>query len=71
MPIIIVLLLTGFMMFLSFKYMTRSLNMGSRIFSRGFSSLGSEEDQRVTCPNCGRQVRRTDNPYCSRCNTSF
>lgn len=69
--IVAVLILTDFILYLSFKYKTKSLNIGSRAVAHGLSSLGKEDEGIVHCPSCGKSVKRTQTPYCSNCNLQF
>ncbi len=69
--IIVLLILTGFILYLSFKYKTKSLNIGSRAVAHGLSSLGKEEEGYLHCPKCSKRVKRTNNTYCSNCNLYF
>lgn len=69
--IILLLLLIGLMLYLSYIYQAESLSRISQAFSRGFGSLGKTEDETVRCPNCRKKIKRSDSPYCSDCGIHF
>lgn len=69
--IVVLLVLIGLMLYLSYIYQAESLTRISQVFSRGFGSLGKAEDETVRCPNCNKKIKRSDSPYCSDCKIHF
>lgn len=69
--IIVLLVITGFVLYLTFRYKTESLSRGSRALSHGLDSLGNEEENSVRCPKCSKRIKRSDSPYCSDCHVYF
>lgn len=65
------LFLSALLLFLSYKFQIRLLLLGSKVVAQGFKVLGKEEDDYVTCPNCSKKVKRTSEPYCSKCDLYF
>lgn len=69
--IIVLLLLIGLILYLSYIYQAESLARISKAFSGGFNSLGKSEEETVRCPNCKKKIKRSTIPYCSDCDIYF
>jgi hypothetical protein len=71
MILLISLIIVSLAICFNFKYELKSLELGSKVFSGGTTSLGKEEDSFLKCPKCNREVLRTKSVYCKKCNLYF